>query len=328
MLSRPLLASRPARGGRRFFVVLDPSSPEALAWLAGFLDAEGSYGVSRATKNHPHRTSVYYYPIISFSNSDQTTLQHIKTITLANNLNYVPVQIARQGTRNAHWRGTVHGFYRCTLWLNTLMPYIRTKRKRALALLQYCNQRTSRSRWETQQQSPGSQEKEWLALLNMPEPDQPAISKADTTWLAGFTDGEGHFTIARNAVRNGWIFIPRIAITNTHMPSLLYVKGILDSYQLAYSVLANGIRQEENAKPYWRINIQGLRRCHNWLSVFLQHLQTKSAQGKLLMEYCESRINMDWPSRGYSTRDKEIITLFNQNNTVFLKVNIAASSLR
>lgn len=115
-----------------------------LAWLAGFIDGEGSitFKVQRG-KRLRGMSLVYYYPDIRICNTDQPTL---KTVTDILDANHLPYHVSHRGAElkpgwHAAWDIEVKGLKRCEHWLEVITPYLRTKQHKAYLMLEYINSR-------------------------------------------------------------------------------------------------------------------------------------------------------------------------------------------
>jgi hypothetical protein len=123
-----------------------------LAWLAGFLDGEGSlmvkYCAGSRMQQYRRQGQPYIAPSICVVNTDQPTLDVVRQILANNGLPHHISQRTGGVGKNGRpyqdsWDIRVVGFKRCKRWLETLIPYLRTKRGQAEALLELCNSRLS-----------------------------------------------------------------------------------------------------------------------------------------------------------------------------------------
>ncbi len=112
-----------------------------LAWLAGFLDGEGSFMVIHlAGKRLKALGGKYIAPRITLVNTDEPTLKEVQRILVDLGL---PHHVSRRiggVNKNGHkwadsWDIRVQGLSRCKRWCEILIPYLRTKKSQAQAML-------------------------------------------------------------------------------------------------------------------------------------------------------------------------------------------------
>jgi hypothetical protein len=279
--------------------VLDPSSPEALAWLAGFLDGEGHFNVERMDVPRLDLIrSIRYYPYISVNHTDEQTLHAIIHILGALNLgdayqcgwyrnNTYPV-------RKDRWFLRVRGYHRCMRWLDILVPHLRTKLAEARLVHEYCSLGLGAYHAKADMHEYSARELQLLALLGVPNDFSvrpikrvqhlpcfhesiygfpPRSPQEDIAWLAGFFDAEG--SIALWETKQGWRKTD-VVLPNTHMPSLPYVRQILDTNDIVYRCLpSRKLYYKKEQSPQWRVDTQGRPKSIPWLSLMIPYLITR-----------------------------------------------------
>ena len=128
-----------------------------LAWLAGFLDGEGSFVIiqlagKRLTELLEKNQRPYIAPRIVLVNTDEPTLGTVMAILDAHEL---PYHVSRRvgginvrGNKNADsWDLRVQGMKRCKRWLDVLTPYLHTKKSQAQAMLDLIDSRLTDATW-------------------------------------------------------------------------------------------------------------------------------------------------------------------------------------
>lgn len=114
-----------------------------VAWLAGFLDGEGSFMMlhhTRGKQGYPY--SKQWKPAIKVASTDEPTLQEVADILDSLGL---PYHVSRRRPKNPQWSSSwmieVFGLKRCLRWCNALLSSLRTKREEASLMKEYCELR-------------------------------------------------------------------------------------------------------------------------------------------------------------------------------------------
>jgi hypothetical protein len=98
------------------------------------------------------------------------------------------------------------------------------------------------------------------------------------------------------------------------MPTLEYVQEIATTFHLAHHVYVRqnrGLRLNGVEKPpFWSVRAEGIKRCRGWLVHLLPFLYTKRDQAQVMLEFCDSRLNMDGHAKPYTPRELEILSIF------------------
>lgn len=120
-----------------------------IAWLAGFLDGEGTIGLSRQnSKNWPHP---YLCPHLQAPNTDYRLIQRMVDIIEAILGKKVTVCVSNKGGDGwkRAWRVKVKAQKDLVKLLPLLMPYLVGKREQSQIVLDFCLRRNQRlsSRW-------------------------------------------------------------------------------------------------------------------------------------------------------------------------------------
>ena len=116
-----------------------------LAWLAGFIDGEGSFmvvylGGKRLRKEYRERGIFYIAPRIVIANTDQPVLTVIQKILNDHGLPHHVSQnergVQQDGSvRKDYWDIRVQGMKRCLKWCKIIIPHLRLKQDQAQAML-------------------------------------------------------------------------------------------------------------------------------------------------------------------------------------------------
>ena len=124
-----------------------------IAWLAGFIDADGSICMM---KTNPNRFKANgkpvggFVPRLTICNTNWDTLRVIKEIADAFSLPYhICDNTNRLLSKPMHrhsWHFSVQGMKRMIRWLSILLPYMQTKREQTKLALEYSLSRSSKAK--------------------------------------------------------------------------------------------------------------------------------------------------------------------------------------
>lgn len=124
---------------------------------------------------------------------------------------------------------------------------------------------------------------------------QSAGNVNDISWLCGFIDGEGCFTLRRRVPwrkQNHLTFQPELAICNTHIPTLDAIASILNTHGLGCYIGGENPtnkKRHPNWKPSRRLVVAGHKRLQKLMPLLLPHLRTKKEQAKIISDFIEFR---------------------------------------
>jgi len=128
------------------------------------------------------------------------------------------------------------------------------------------------------------------------------LSETDLAYLAGFIDGEGSIHIS---IQHEEWFQPIISVSNSHKETMGWISSVLG----AKCVYQYDKRPESgNWKSMYLASITGQRKILRLLQLIHPYLKTKKVQAKLMMAFCELRLEerMCNPKSGYTQDDIEI----------------------
>src|SRR5690242_7481128 len=96
--------------------------------------------------------------------------------------------------------------------------------------------------------------------------DNPLERRAfELGWLVGLIDGEGCFTLTRKTGSKGTpAYFPTIQITNTNFALIRKADRILKDNGLTTYLYS---RMPKVGKPYWRLEVTGLKRVKRFMDV-------------------------------------------------------------
>jgi hypothetical protein len=135
----------------------------------------------------------------------------------------------------------------------------------------------------------------------------------DINWLVGIIEGEGCFSLLKKQ-KYGKLkkaYWPRIQITNTNLIMIRECKRILSYLGIAtyfYTQLP------KSGKPYYRLEVGGLKRVKRFLDIFLRYFRCRKARLEILNEYILLRLSKH--SHAPITEEEHTIAnkLFELNN--------------
>lgn len=103
------------------------------------------------------------------------------------------------------------------------------------------------------------------------------------TWLAGFIDGEGHFSIQRQKTTGSPRYYARINVTNTNLYTLQCIR-----HTFGGSISHTGARKNPRWKKSWRWSIHG-DAAWELAAKLKRHLITKRQAVRVFTEFCKYR---------------------------------------
>jgi hypothetical protein len=106
------------------------SAGKNLAWLAGFLEGDGSIGLGKHTQKG---IRIIYSPYIDFSNTDSLLIEHCYKIL--DDLDLVYWINSKKTKNGTAWDLRVKGFKRCKKILPLLIPELNGKKKKNAELV-------------------------------------------------------------------------------------------------------------------------------------------------------------------------------------------------
>lgn len=139
------------------------------AWLAGFLDGEGTIGISRTNGKawkHP-----YLRPTVQAPNTDRRAIDEMARIVEGVTGKRPSVCVSNQGSERCKraWRVKVSTQWELLLLLPVLMPHLRLKKRQAELCLEFCKRKAGKSgrsgyRWHEFREQDEAAYHECLAL--------------------------------------------------------------------------------------------------------------------------------------------------------------------
>lgn len=123
-----------------------------IAWLAGFIDGEGSIGI-KVQKYMNNRTVFYAAPYVQIVNTDNGALKRVDDILKALHVgHYIDSPKPRKapfGSKSVDgykpmWRVLINGLKRCQAFLSIISPYLVVKRLDASLVSEFIGSRISK----------------------------------------------------------------------------------------------------------------------------------------------------------------------------------------
>lgn len=115
------------------------SAGNAISWLAGFVDGEGSIGFDKVSSKRD-----FHYPTITITNCHLLTMERIINILSDYGIRF---WVTTPNHRNSKWKPykvvVIRGLRRVKPFLELLLPYLYTKREQAQLVLDFANYRLS-----------------------------------------------------------------------------------------------------------------------------------------------------------------------------------------
>ena len=110
-----------------------------LAWLGGIIDGEGMVTAIKRTERK--RNQYGYIPRVSVVNTDLIIINEVVAICKELSLPHYVQSKEGKGLWKTKYEVLFNGFTRCKIVLEIIIPYLISKQKRAIALLELCNNR-------------------------------------------------------------------------------------------------------------------------------------------------------------------------------------------
>lgn len=104
------------------------------AYIAGFIDGEGTISLNRLFKKHPHPT---FYPLVRIDNVNKEVLTWINE-RIGGRLHHI---IEKRINHQNKWRLDTARTLEITELLKQLIPFLKVKRKHAEVLFEFCELR-------------------------------------------------------------------------------------------------------------------------------------------------------------------------------------------
>ena len=116
-----------------------------LAWLAGFLDGEGTIGISRT--NHKNQKTPYLRPLVQAPNTDRKAIDEMVRIIELVTGKKPSVCECNKGNENwsKAWRVKVSTQWELLLLIPAIIPYLILKKRQAELSLEFCKRKYARS---------------------------------------------------------------------------------------------------------------------------------------------------------------------------------------
>jgi len=124
-------------------------SESDMAWLAGFIDGEGTVGIKVANNRNGH---IYFAPYVQIVNTHFATLDKVHQVLtdmqVGHHISEAKRHLAPNGKMKLAqyrplWRVLINGLMRCKSFLIPITPLFVTKRQDAETVIDFINSRES-----------------------------------------------------------------------------------------------------------------------------------------------------------------------------------------
>lgn len=118
-----------------------------IAWLAGFLDGEGTIGISRSNSKSAPRA--YLRPHLQAPNTDKCLIDHMTAIIekVTGKKQSITHHVMPEGCKPM-WRTQVHTQWECAMLIPLLLPHIISKKRQAQIVLEFCQRKLARQSYK------------------------------------------------------------------------------------------------------------------------------------------------------------------------------------
>ena len=114
-----------------------------LAWLAGFVDGDGSIGLKRS-KSIKSKGGIRYSPLIQITNCDMKLIAEVRFLLGKLNIRH-SYWLRDMKKRNLKWRNagniSIYTWIDSILFLEFILPYLVGKKEQAEVLIEFCKTR-------------------------------------------------------------------------------------------------------------------------------------------------------------------------------------------
>jgi len=117
---------------------------------------------------------------------------------------------------------------------------------------------------------------------------QERLTLYDIGWFVGIIDGEGCFALSRKGGDKHQYFFPIIQITNMNINVINKCIEILRNAGLSYYFYGCLTKL---GKPYYRVEVAGIKRCKRFFGIFGEYLTCRRTQARLLESFIDSRLS-------------------------------------
>lgn len=255
-------------------------SANAAAWLAGFIDAEGHFGIAKFKSDGV----VNYRPRLTIVNTNKYSIDKVKALAGGG-----AITCRRKSTENPNWSDC----YAITLMGKSMQhtiiatrPYHIVKLKHAALYIEYLSATKSDKSISTKLdfknrfEELSRDEFKSKAAGTYIESAQPTPNKHDAAWLAGFLDGEARIGLRR---------LKRQGRREQYLPILVVANANRNSIERARQLAGGGYLRLAKAKSpnksdiYWlTISHTNLRRV---IDMIKPHCIIKAKHVDLYLEY-------------------------------------------
>ena len=126
--------------------------------------------------------------------------------------------------------------------------------------------------------------------------NQQALTEPEKAWLCGFFDGEGcvDLNVAQNAqakkrnTTKQWIIVPRLTVVNTHYPTIMRWKELLDRAGVGVYVAARKMYSAKHNQS-WTATTHGHKRCLKAVKILSAYSVTKKKQFEIMSRWLQHR---------------------------------------
>jgi len=284
-----------------------------MAYIAGLFDGDGSFTLGRAKPSREGQSHLYY-PLIQFCNRDRSALGIIKNV-FGGYINTRKPYVAKDGSpRQTSYTLKIEKSTHCAPLLESLMPYLITKRERADFLLSFINKNPFvRGSNKLSNEIVSSRERDYIQMkllndhregnykISLRYARRNSLDECFWAYISGLLDTDGSFSIKREVRKNAKnpVYGPAILLTMIDSKAIQYVR---DNCELGVIMM---VKSKAATQGFcYRFGIYGREDSSRFIRKCLPYLTIKKDAALILLDFCEKYVSFAGPQ---GVPDKEIV---------------------
>ncbi len=284
---------------------------EILAYIAGMMDGDGSFSITKKKPEADGR-SILYSPLIQFGSVNKNSVELVKQFGEGSIFFRKPFEKDGISRREFfHWR--LNGQDACCSFIEKILPYLEIKKERAEFLRDYLKKNPFiRGNNRIPQDILDSREVDYLKMKDFNDERSFNLSirkrtsklsqdKCFWAYLAGLLDTDGSFSLKKEKPRiKSPKYSPIVSLSMTD------AKGINKIWKnCPYGTISLIKANACKLKSCYRWSLHSYREVSELLSFVIPYLRNKKAQAEILKEFCDNKKPVNVRSLGIPEEELE-----------------------